>query len=168
MSAPDSTNEGTPSTTAPTLPENVYIFSPSDPSGASALLNGRIFTRLTASTHTEPSKISVALESISQPETCEAFCLNHRNAILIFDSNGDGEELQDAHHEHFRLVCLALKDADIGLDVAACILDAPDALQAGFQLDEMSKGSVLVIDLMSEDNEDVSDLDSTAPVQGIV
>lgn len=61
------------------------------------------------------------------------------------------------HHEHFRAVCLALKDADIGLDVAKCVHDARDVLQAGFQLDAIKNGSVLVIDLMHAEDEDDSD-----------
>jgi hypothetical protein len=159
MSFPDSTSKVASSAATPALPDNVCVFSPADPNAASALLNGRIFTRLTASIQTEPSKLSAALRNLLRPEACELFCLLHRHAILIFDSKGDDEELQNLHHEHFRLVCLALKDADIGLVVSGCILDAPNVLQAGFQLDKMSLGSVLVIDLMSEEDDDDSDLD---------
>lgn len=66
----------------------------------------------------------------------------------------------DRHHEHFRQACLALKDADINLDFSACIFDADDVLKVGFQLDAMSQGSVLVIDLMDGGNdEDDSDDD---------
>jgi len=157
MPLQDTTSKGKSSADTPALPDNVCIFSPADPKAASSLLNGRIFTRLTTSIQTEPSKLSAALRNLSQPKASEFFCLNHRNAILIFDSSGDDDGLQNLHHEHFRLVCLALKDADIGLDVSRCILDAPNVLQAGFQLDEMSGGSVLVIDLMGEEDEDDSD-----------
>ncbi|KUJ08766.1 uncharacterized protein LY89DRAFT_690777 [Mollisia scopiformis] len=159
MTFPDSPSKVTSSAITPALPDNVCIFSPADPNAASALLNGRIFTRLTASIQTEPSKLSAALRNLLRPEACAVFCLIHRNAILIFDSNGDGEDLQNLHHEHFRLVCLALKDADIGLDVSGCILDAPNVLQAGFQLDKMNHGSVLMIDLMDEENDDDPDSD---------
>lgn len=66
-------------------------------------------------------------------------------------------DLEDAHHEHFRAVCLALRDADIGLDVAKCVHDAESVLQAGYQLDAMKDGSVLVIDLMHSDGDDEDD-----------
>ena len=80
--------------------------------------------------------------------------MTHQNAVLVFDGGAEGDELEDLHHEHFRAVCLALKDADIGLDVAKCVHDSNDVLQAGFQLDSLKNGSVLVIDLMHADDED--------------
>ncbi|KAJ0164304.1 hypothetical protein CTA2_1302 [Colletotrichum tanaceti] len=150
---------------APTLPPNVKIFSPAQPSTATALLNGRIYTRLTANAQTEPSKVAAALRDAARPGVNDSFCFSHRNVVLIFDgdtvkdSNKDGADVTDAHHEHFRLVCLALKDADISLDVAGCIFDTPDVLQAGFQLDALSSGSVLVIDLMDGDDDDDDDSD---------
>ncbi|WQF85206.1 hypothetical protein CDEST_10220 [Colletotrichum destructivum] len=151
-----STNEPSniQASSAPTLPPNVKIFSPAQPSTATALLNGRIFTRLTANTQTEPSKLAAALRDAARPEVNDTFCFSHRNVVLIFDGEKDGADVTDAHHEHFRLVCLALKDADISLDVAGCIFDTSDVLQAGFQLDTLSSGSVLVIDLMDEDDDD--------------
>ncbi|KAK2031667.1 hypothetical protein LX32DRAFT_637054 [Colletotrichum zoysiae] len=140
---------------APVLPPNVTIFSPAKPSAADALLNGCIFTRLTANAQAEPSKLTAALEDASRRAADDdAFCLGHRNVVLIFDAGRDGADVADAHHEHFRLVCLALKDADISLDVAGCVFDSPSALQAGFQLDTLSSGSVLVIDLMGGDGQD--------------
>ncbi|KAF6786181.1 hypothetical protein CSOJ01_15454 [Colletotrichum sojae] len=137
----------------PALPPNVLIFSPKDPSAAKALTNGSVFTRLTVSASIEPAQLFKALKgSIS-----ESWCLVHRNVVLIFDND------QDAHHEHFRVVCLAVKDADIGLDVAGCIFDATEVLKAGFQLDTMSSGSVLVVDIMDgDDNDDDSDDDAEA------
>ncbi|TQN66269.1 hypothetical protein CSHISOI_09164 [Colletotrichum shisoi] len=160
MSRNEPSNGQAPS--APTLPPNVKIFSPAQPSTATALLNGRIFTRLTANAQTEPSKLAAALRDAARPEVSDTFCFSHRNVVLIFDDGEkDGADVTDAHHEHFRLVCLALKDADISLDVAGCVFDTPDVLQAGFQLDTLSSGSVLVIDLMDEDDDDDDDDDDS-------
>lgn len=62
--------------------------------------------------------------------------------------------------DHFRAVCLALRDADIGLDVAKCVHDVDEVLQAGFQLDSLSNNSsVLMIDLMGTEEEDDDDDD---------
>jgi hypothetical protein len=147
---------------APTLPPNVTIFSPKDSEAAQNLLKARLFTRLSASASTSPEQLFKALSSHSG--ISETFYFSHGQAVLIFDAETDGAELEDAHHEHFRAVCLALRDADIGLDVAKCVHDAESVLQAGFQLDAMKNGSVLVIDLMhtadDEDGEDDEDDDS--------
>lgn len=161
-------SQGVSSTDAPALPPNVSIFSPAEPSAAKVLLDGRMFTRLTVGAQTEPSKLTAALRSPSRPEVNESFCLSHRNVVLIFD--GEGTDVEDAHHEHFRLVCLALKDNDISLDVAGCIFDTPDILQAGFQLDKLNSGSVLVIDLMggNDDDDDDSSDDDDAAVSGFL
>jgi hypothetical protein len=146
------------SAAAPTLPPNVCIFAPADAGAVKALLGGRIFTRLVVSAATEPADLAAALQG--RPEIGDAYCLRHRNVVLLFDGGAEEDEgFEDAHHEHFRLVCLALKDRNIGLDVAGCVFDAPDVLQAGFQLDELSGGAVLVIDLMGGDDDD-SDSDS--------
>ncbi|KAI3554867.1 hypothetical protein CABS01_05400 [Colletotrichum abscissum] len=154
---------------APALPPNVTIFSPSKPSTAKALLNGSIFTRLTANAQTEPSKLEAALRDVTRPEVNDTFCFSHRNVVLIFDGEKNGDDATDQHHEHFRLVCLALKDADISLDVAGCIFDAPEVLQAGFQLDTLSSGSVLVIDLMGgDDDDDDSDEDDEAAAERLL
>ncbi|KAF2117035.1 hypothetical protein BDV96DRAFT_571448 [Lophiotrema nucula] len=159
-SSPSTTSNG-----APALPPNVSIFSPAKPINAKALLNGHVFTRLTVSTSTSPAQLASALNSAA----LEAFCFWHRNVILIFDGDDqdEGKDIQDAHHEHFRTVCLALKEKEISVSVSGCIYDAKDALGAGFQLDELSSGSVLVIDLMdgqdddddSEDDDDDDDED---------
>jgi hypothetical protein len=147
----------------PALPHNVLIFSPSSPDAAKALLNGRIFTKLAASTSTTQEQLVAAIQKITPKESREKFCLPFRKGILIFDGANpetDQEKLTDDHHEHFREVCLALKDADINLDFSACIFDADQILKAGFQLDSMSQGAVLVIDLMDggdEDDDDDSD-----------
>lgn len=88
--------------------------------------------------------------------------------MLVFDAEkGDAEgacvekDVKDAHHEHVRMACLALKDADMSLDIAGCVFDSAEALQAGFQFDRLSSGSVMVIDLMNgdEDSDDDSDLE---------
>ncbi|EXF85111.1 hypothetical protein CFIO01_12036 [Colletotrichum fioriniae PJ7] len=153
---------------APALPPNVTIFSPSKSSTAKALLNGSIFTRLTANAQTEPSKLKAALRDVARPEVNDTFCFSHRNVVLIFDGKKDGDDSTDQHHEHFRLVCLALKDADISLDVAGCIFDAAEVLQAGFQLDTLSSGSILVIDLMGgDDDDDDSDEDDEAAAESL-
>ncbi|KAM0328789.1 hypothetical protein ACHAQA_005203 [Verticillium albo-atrum] len=146
----------------PELPPNVIIFSPANPSAAEALLNGRIFTRLTTTTSTTPAQLLAAVKNIAKTEIREEFCLPYRNGILIYDgvdAEQDDADLQDLHHEHFRLACLALKDADIDLDVSGCVFDARSILQAGFQLDTLSPGTVLVIDLMDNDDDDEDDED---------
>lgn len=173
-----------PLQSAPTLPPNVSIFTPKSKSSpkptstASAthlLLHARRFTRLSASASTTPERLAQALRA-AHPSVNDTFCLSHGRAVLIFDGAsanrseeqaeepaGDADldaKLDDTHHEHFRRVCLALRDADIGLDVAKCVHDAETALQAGFQLDAMSDGaSVLVIDLMHAEDEDDEDSD---------
>ncbi|KAM0705957.1 hypothetical protein Q7P35_007317 [Cladosporium inversicolor] len=154
-------------TALPALPHNVLIFSPSSPDAAKALLNGRIFTKLAATTSTTPEQLVAAVQKITPKESREKFCLPFRKGILIFDGADpelEQEKLTDDHHEHFREVCLALKDADINLDFSACIFDADQILKAGFQLDAMSQGAVLVIDLMDggddeDDDDDESDED---------
>ncbi|KAL1593905.1 hypothetical protein SLS60_010638 [Paraconiothyrium brasiliense] len=142
---------------APTLPPNVTIFTPRSLQAVQNLLQARLFTRLSASASTTPDQLLKALKSYSRIN--ETFYLSHGNAILIFDGGKEGVELKDAHHDHFRAVCLALKDADISLDVAKCVHDAEDVLQTGFQIDAMSQGSVLVIDLMHAEDEDDDDSD---------
>ncbi|KAF2445800.1 hypothetical protein P171DRAFT_431185 [Karstenula rhodostoma CBS 690.94] len=141
--------------TAPTLPPNVTIFSPKNPAAAQNLLKASRFTRLSASASTTPEQLSKALSSHNGIN--ETFYSSHGHAILIFDGGREGADLEDAHHEHFRAVCLALKDADIGLDVAKCVHDAESVLQAGYQLDAMKDGSVLVIDLMHAEDDDDDD-----------
>ncbi|KAK7741731.1 hypothetical protein SLS53_004794 [Cytospora paraplurivora] len=149
-SAPTSSN-------APVLPPNVSIFSPTSPDASKALLNGRIFSRLTVSAQTEPAQLAATLKA--SPIVSDGFFLTHRNAILVFDSETDGGDVKDAHHEHVRAVCLALKDADMSLSIAGCVFDAEDVLKAGFQLDALSRGAVMVVDLMSEDDDDSDDDD---------
>lgn len=146
----------------PALPPNVLIFSPTSSEAATALLNGRMFTKLATSTRTTPEKLLAAAEKIAPKESRESFCLPFRKGILIFDGadpETEQDQLTDRHHEHFRQVCLALKDTDINLDFSACIFDAADVLKAGFQLDAMSQGAVLVIDLMDSGNDDDDDSD---------
>ncbi|KAJ4315969.1 hypothetical protein N0V84_008103 [Fusarium piperis] len=147
----------------PTLPDNVCIFSPKKTSAVNALLGARLFTRLVASASTKPAQLAAAIKSYQGAD--ESFCLVHGNAVLIFDGGeGDkqGDQLEDVHHEHFRIVCLALREQDIGLDVAGCIHDADDALGAGFQLDKLNEGAALVIDLVEaeEGSDDEEDLDT--------
>jgi hypothetical protein len=155
MSAASTTQTG-----LPTLPQNVLIFSPSEPDAAKALLNGRIFTKLAATTRTTPEQLVAAVQQITPKASREKFCLPFRKGILIFDGayfKTEPEKLTDEHHEHFREVCLALKDADINLDFSACIFDADQILKAGFQLDAMSQRAVLVIDLMDRGDDDDDD-----------
>lgn len=82
----------------------------------------------------------------------------HHNVILIFDG-GESEEtdIQDTHHEHFRAVCLALKEMDISLSVSGCVFDAREAVGVGFQFERLSAGSVMVVDLMDGQDEDEDD-----------
>ncbi|KAK7943789.1 uncharacterized protein PG986_012902 [Apiospora aurea] len=162
-----STKDVSGSTAAPpALPANVAIFSPADPRTAKALLNGKLFTRLTVGAKTEPAKLAQALRSHG------AYCTSHRNVVLIFDGDSEeGEGIEDVHHEHFRLVCLAFKEQDISLDVAGCIFDVANVLQAGFQLDELKSGSVLVIDLMGggdDEDDDDSDDDDDAGLEALL
>ncbi|KAF3767320.1 hypothetical protein M406DRAFT_69475 [Cryphonectria parasitica EP155] len=151
----------------PTLPPNVSIFSPQDKLASKTLLEARIFTRLTVSEQTDPSQLAKALAA--SRDVNQGFCLSHGNVALVFDAEQqqqqqqqeeeEEEKVKDAHHEHVRAVCLALKDRDIGLDIAGCVFDASGALQAGFQFDRLSDGAVLVIDLMGngDDDDDSSD-----------
>lgn len=139
----------------PSLPPNVSIFSPKDPSASKAVLNGHIFSRLTTSSQTEPSQLAAAL--VASAGVSEAFCLTHGPAILVFDAEKPGVDLKDSHHEHVRAVCLALKDADISLSISGCVFDATEVVKAGFQLDGLSRGAVMVVDLMHEDDESNSD-----------
>lgn len=155
MSANNTTNNS--DSNKPTLPPNVCIFSPTNASAVNALLGACIFTRLVASERTSPAQLAAAIKTY--PGVEESFCLSHGNVLLIFDGGeGDkqGDELEDVHHEHFRVICLALKEHDIGLDVAGCIHDATDALGAGFQFDKLNDGAALVIDLVEteEDSDD--------------
>jgi hypothetical protein len=150
----------------PELPPNVLIFTPKNPAAADALLNGRIFTRLATPATTDPSTLAAAAAKAGG----EAFCLVFRGGILIFDGAGADEDadVADTHHEHFRLVCLALKDAGIVLDVAGCVFDAQGILKAGFQLDVLSPGNVLVIDLMDGEEESDDDEDLEASLAALV
>ncbi|KAL6924172.1 hypothetical protein FSST1_001446 [Fusarium sambucinum] len=133
-------------TTASGLPTNVVIFSPQNSLSINSLLGAGIFTRLVTSASTTPEKLA-ALKSHAGVK--DDFCLFHRNAVLIFDASGN----EDVHHEHFRTICLGLKELDIGLDVAGCINDATDSLAAGFQLDKVNDKSALVIDLVEKDED---------------
>ncbi|KKY37589.1 hypothetical protein UCDDA912_g02479 [Diaporthe ampelina] len=141
----------------PALPPNVSIFSPSDPSASKAVLNGHIFSRLTTSSQTDPSQLAAALKASSG--VSEAFCLSHGGAVLVFDAEQPGADLKDTHHDHVRAVCLALRDADVSLSISGCVFDAVEVVKAGFQLDGLSRGAVMVVDLMHEDD-DGSDSDS--------
>lgn len=136
----------------PALPHNVSIFSPKDPSASKAVLNGHIFSRLTTSSQTEPSQLAAALKASAA--VSEAFCLSHGGAVLVFDAEQPGMDLKDSHHDHVRAVCLALKDADISLSISGCVFDAAEVVKAGFQLDGLSRGAVMVVDLMHEDEDD--------------
>ncbi|KAJ0115477.1 hypothetical protein J7T55_012757 [Diaporthe amygdali] len=149
-SGKETTAQAAPS--KPTLPPNVSIFSPADPSASKAVLNGRVFSRLTTSSQTEPSQLATALKTSAG--VSETFCLSHGAAVLVFDAEQPGVDLKDSHHDHVRAVCLALKDADISLSISGCVFDATDVLKAGFQLDELSRGAVMVVDLMHEDDDD--------------
>ncbi|ROW14038.1 hypothetical protein VPNG_04044 [Cytospora leucostoma] len=108
-SAPTSSN-------APVLPSNVSIFTPTSPDASKALLNGRIFSRLTVSAQTDPAQLAATLKA--SPKVSDGFYLTQRNSILVFDSETEGVDVKDAHHEHVRAVCLALKDADMSLSIA--------------------------------------------------
>ncbi|POS71466.1 hypothetical protein DHEL01_v210142 [Diaporthe helianthi] len=136
----------------PALPPNVSIFSPKDPSASTAVLNSHIFSRLTTSSQTEPSQLAAALAA--SPRVSETFCLSHGPAVLVFDAEKPGVDLKDSHHEHVRAVCLALKDADISLSISGCVFDTAEVVKAGFQLDGLSRGAVMVVDLMHEDEDE--------------
>lgn len=146
-------------TGSPTLPPNVIIFSPAKPATIKALLNASLFTRLSLSSSAQAAQLKAISDDKRLDET---FCLKHGSSILIFDSEADGKDLQDAHHEHFRAVCLLLKDHDIALNFASCVFDADTALKVGFQLDKLNEKAVLVIDLREaggseDDSEDDDD-----------
>lgn len=142
----------------PTLPPNVSIFSPKNKAVSRALLEGQIFSRLTVSSQTEPSKLTEALKAILAVK--QPYFLIHNKALLVFDAEEEEvDDVKDAHHEHVRAVCLALKDADIGLDIAGCVFDAAGSIQAGFQFDQLSDGAVMVVDIMDGGDEDSDDED---------
>lgn len=144
----------------PTLPSNVSIFSPATPTVAQALLSSRLFTRLTVSPQSAEAQGGERLTSALRGMVGEGFCLIHGNAALVFDAGREGEDVEDVHHEHVRAVCLALRDGDVGLDIAGCVFDATDSVQAGFQFDRLADGAVMVVDLMGgEDNDDEDDED---------
>ena len=110
------------------LPPNVSIYA--GPSSAE-LLHASIFTRL-VTTVQDWAQLAAALGS-----DCATFCHQYQNIVLVFDKN------LDTHHEHFRQVCLRLKDnGDLGLDYGRCIFDADSSLQAGFQMDKLQGGAV--------------------------
>ncbi|KAH7014266.1 uncharacterized protein B0I36DRAFT_48978 [Microdochium trichocladiopsis] len=159
--------------TQPTLPPNISIYTGP---GKASLLSASLFTRL-ATTASEPGKLSAALAGKSTAsEAAGSFWHQHQNAVLIFDGRrkhtapgqeeqGEGpadddddsdEKVQDRHHEHFREICLLLKDADIGVQYGRCVFDADSSLAAGFQLDRLGSGDVMVVDLqqMEDDAED--------------
>ncbi|KAJ4385824.1 hypothetical protein N0V93_010255 [Gnomoniopsis smithogilvyi] len=142
----------------PSLPPNVSIFSPKDKSVSKALLEGQVFSRLTVSSRTESSRLTEAMRS--SPIVKQSYFLIHNKVVLVFDAERQGvDDVKDAHHEHVRAVCLALKDADVGLDIAGCVFDSAQALQAGFQFDRLSDGAVMVVDIMSGDDDDTDDED---------
>lgn len=142
----------------PALPPNVTIFSPALPSTIQVLQTSSLFTRMRVGANTSPSDLADALSTGRRYKVDETFCLRHQNIILIFDSASEEKDLQDAHHEHFRSVCLLLRDHDITVDVAACVYDATTALQASFQFEKLNSVSILIIDLMSEgDSSDEED-----------
>ncbi|TRX92001.1 hypothetical protein FHL15_007098 [Xylaria flabelliformis] len=125
------------------LPPNVSIYT--GPSSA-GLLRASIFTRL-VTTVQDPAELAAALGS-----DCATFCHQHQNVVLIFD-----EDL-NPHHEHFREVCLRLKDnGDLGLDYGRCIFDVGSSLHAGFQMDKLQGGAVMVVDLQDRDDDDRED-----------
>lgn len=177
--------------TAPSLPPNVSIFSPKNSSTTQALLataddttsSPAIFTRLAVSASTTPTKLTEALESLSptidRSSIKQEFYVRHGNAVLVFDSAAtsssggdrkDDEEaaVKDLHHEHVRAVCLAFKDRDIGLDIAGCVFDAPEAVRAGFQFDKLSDGAVMVVDLMHDDGDSDDDDDDEANLENLL
>ncbi|KAI0142639.1 hypothetical protein GGR57DRAFT_393188 [Xylariaceae sp. FL1272] len=109
------------------LPPNVSIYTGP---GSAQLLRASLFTRL-ATTVQDPAQLATALGS-----DCALFCHQHQNVVLIFD-----EDL-DTHHEHFRQVCLQLKEhGDLGLEYGRCIFDTATSLEAGFQMDQLQSGA---------------------------
>jgi hypothetical protein len=113
------------------LPENVSIYAGPNSTG---LLDAKILTRL-VTTAPDIAKLSEALASNSDFAT---FTHQHGKSILIFDCDDE-----DLHHEHFRQVCLCLKDnGDIGLEFGQCVFDAGTTVDAGFQTDKLQSGTV--------------------------
>lgn len=111
------------------LPPNVSIYT--GPS-STQLVGAKVFTRL-ATTAPDPAKLATALAG----DDCATFCHLHQKSVLIFD------EVLDTHHEHFRLVCLRLKEhGDMGVEYGRCVFDAENALQAGFQMDQLKGGAI--------------------------
>ncbi|KAK0387951.1 hypothetical protein NLU13_4195 [Sarocladium strictum] len=128
------------------LPENVSIYAGPNSEG---LLGAKVLTRL-VTTVPDAEKLSQALASQSD---FASFCHQHGRSVLIFD----GED-QDLHHEHFRQVCLCLKDnGDIGLEYGQCVFDAGTALEAGFQTDKLESGAIMVVDLRHGEEDESSE-----------
>jgi hypothetical protein len=111
-----------------TLPPNVSIYSSAH---AQSFLNAKLFTRL-STTVKDPASLASALGG-----DCKSFCVQHKESLIIFNASD-----LDAHHEHFRAVCLKLKEADLGVDYGGCVFDAGSILAAGFQVDTLSDGAV--------------------------
>lgn len=59
-----------------------------------------------------------------------------------------------------------LRDFDLSIEVSGCIFDVGSALEAGFQLEGLNGGSVLVVDLKHEEESDDSDSDSNSDLEG--
>jgi hypothetical protein len=116
-----------------TLPPNVSIYT--GPSIAQ-LLQAKLFTRIETPV-AQQAKLATALGS-----SCAAFSFQHQNVVIIFDDE------QDTHHEHFREVCLRLKDHDLGVEFGRCVFDAESALQAGIQLEVLNSNAVCMSHLM--------------------
>lgn len=141
-----------------TLPPNVSIYpachrNPSNGESLnnSTLLQARIFSRLVITQ--EPSNLAAAL--IATPAVDDRqFCFRHQHNLLIFDDD------QDVHHEHVRIACLMLRDFDLSIEVSGCIFDVGSAPEAGFQLEGLSGGSVMVVDLKHDEDSSDSDSDS--------
>lgn len=154
------------------LPPNVSIYSGP---AHQRLLGATLFTRLATTLGADNGdRLGSALKGNDGAEDLAAFCHVHQhNVVLIFDGapqpqehqrqpGGDPEDEADAHHEHFRAVCLRLKDSDISLDYGACRFDVRTSLEAGFQTEGLSGDAVLLVDLMEQgqDSDDDDDDDS--------
>jgi hypothetical protein len=109
------------------LPRNVSLYTGQS---KSELLQATLFTRL-ATTVEDHAILNAAMGS-----ECAKFCIQHHNILIIFGND------QDAHHEHFRMVCLKLKEHDFGIQYGGCVFDATSALQAGFQLDGLNENTI--------------------------
>lgn len=122
------------------LPTNVSVLCPADPTVYTNLDNATFFTRIqTRHSHQELARTLSATPAVKQ-----TFCTIHLGIIVIFDSD------KTNHTGHVRTVLQMLQDSSMKANLAGCVFDAPDAAKAGFKFDKVGSGdkrALMIIDL---------------------